>query len=289
MRILITGADGQLGRAISRSASADGHVVVAMGRGALDITDIRSVAQIAEASPDVVVNAAAMTDVDGCERDKDAAFRINALGARNVALGAASAGAALVQISTDYVFDGRSDEPYWEFDATNPLGAYGASKLAGEREVLAVWHRSYIVRTAWLYGVGGRNFVTKMLGLAESRDEISVVNNEVGNPTFCDDLAEGVISLVGSNAYGTYHLVNEGWCSRYDLARAILEMASLGHVTVRPIRHFERLACPPAFAPLRNFSASELGIALPTWQDGLARFFAGREETDGAVEQTVVG
>lgn len=285
MRILITGADGQLGRAVAGRATALGHVVMAPGRAELDIGQLGAVDRIADAAPDVVVNTAAMTDVDGCEHDVDGAYRINALGARHVALGAARSGASVVQISTDYVFDGRSDRPYWEFDPTNPIGVYGASKLAGEQEVRAVCRRAYVVRTAWLYGLGGRGFVSKMLELAAARDEISVVDNEVGSPTFCDDLADAVLRLVGTGAFGTYHLASEGWCSRYDFARAILELGGLDSVSVRPIDHYPRAARAPAFAPLRNFCGAQIGITLPHWRDGLERYFARRAE---AAEGSVV-
>ncbi len=278
MRILIAGADGQLGRAVARRAVLGGHVVVPMSRTALDVGSIDAAALIAAAAPDVVINAAAMTDVDGCESDIDAAYRINALGARNVALGAALADAVLVQVSTDYVFDGESSEPYWEFDAANPIGVYGASKLAGELEVRSVMRRAFIVRTAWLYGLGGRGFVSKILDLAAARDEISVVDNEFGSPTFCDDLADSILDLIDTGAFGTYHLVNEGWCSRFEFARAILEVAGQDHVVVRPIDYFERAAKPPAFSPLRNFCGAELGIRLPPWRAGLERYFERRSE-----------
>lgn len=289
MRILIAGADGQLGRAVARRAAAAGHDIVPLGRAQLDVGSIDAAERIAELSPDVVINAAAMTDVDGCERDVDAAFRINAIGARNVALGAARAGAAMLQVSTDYVFDGEASEPYWEFDATNPIGVYGASKLAGEHEVRAVSRQAYVVRTAWLYGLGGRSFVTKILDLAAERDEISVVDNEVGNPTFCDDLADALLELVGTRAFGTYHLVNEGWCSRYDFARAILEAAGVDRVIVHPIDRFDRAARPPAFAPLRNFGGAELGIRLPEWREGLRRYFARRADGVDVTARPIAG
>jgi dTDP-4-dehydrorhamnose reductase len=270
LRILITGGQGQFGRALARRAA--GHEVITLDRQDLDISHPSARAIIAEARPDVVVNAAACTDVDGCEVDPDRAYRVNALGARYVAQGSERAGAALVQVSTDFVFDGLKGEPYWEFDATAPISVYGASKLAGEEMALAACRRTYVARTAWLYGLGGRSFVSNMLELSERLPRLSVVDNEVGCPTFCDDLADAILALVATEVHGTYHLVSEGWCSRYDFARAILDEAGKPQYPIEPIDHYPRKAAPPGFAPLRNFAAAELGIQLPRWQDGLRRF-----------------
>jgi dTDP-4-dehydrorhamnose reductase len=270
-RILITGGEGQLGRALARRAGD--YSVTTMGRAALDVTDWAAAAAIAAAKPDLVVNAAAMTDVDGCEDDPDRAFAVNALGARNVALGAARVGADLVHVSTDYVFDGTKGEPYWEFDSPRPISVYGASKLASERLVAAAYRRVYVVRAAWLYGLAGRSFVTGILTLARQEPELAVVHNQVGSPTFCDDLADGILALAGTGAYGTYHLAGEGACSRFEFARAILDEAGQDDYPLRAIDHFERPAQPPAYAPLRNFAAAQLGIRLPPWRDGLRRFF----------------
>jgi dTDP-4-dehydrorhamnose reductase len=272
MRILITGADGQLGGALSRRAV--GHSVVALELVHLDICDpAETRRQITAARPDVIINAAAITDVDGCERDPDTAYDVNALGARNVALAASAVGAALVQVSTDYVFDGTKGVPYWEFDVPSPVNAYGASKLAGEELVRAVHNRVYIARTAWLYGVGFRNFVTKILGKAARESELSVVDNEVGSPTFCDDLADAILALAATGVYGTYHLTSEGECSRHEFARAILDGAGRPGYPLRPVDHYPRMARPPAYAPLRNFAAARLGVVLPAWREGLQRFF----------------
>jgi dTDP-4-dehydrorhamnose reductase len=272
MRILVTGAGGQLGRALVRLATD--HTVLALGRAEADITDLAVADRIAAAGPDLVVNAAALTDVDGCEAAPDAAFLVNALGARNVALGARRAGAALVQLSTEYVFDGTKGGPYWEFDPPCPLNVYGASKLAGEDLVRGVQPATYVVRTSWLYGLGGANFVTKILALADERDELAVVDNEVGSPTFCDDLAPAVLALAATGAYGTYHLTNEGACSRYAYARAILDGVGRSDYPLLPASHFPRLARPPAYAPLRNFAAATLGIRLPPWPEALGRYLA---------------
>lgn len=275
MRVLVTGGDGQLGRAIARLWR--GHDVVAVGRADLDVTDPQSVQRMPSFHPDVVVNAAAYVDVDGCERDPDRAFRVNALGARNVAVQAARAGAVLVQVSTDYVFSGEAERPYWEFDATGPLNVYGASKLAGEDLVQAVHDRVFIVRSAWLYGVAGTSFVTRIQSLANERPSLSVVDNEVGSPTFCDDLAVALEDLARTNAYGVHHLVNEGECSRFEFARAVLDMAGRTDYGLTPANRFPRAAVVPKYAPLRNFAAAELGVRLRPWRDALAAYFAVRE------------
>lgn len=271
MRILILGADGQLGRALARRAAA--HDVVAAGRARIDVAAAGAEAAVAAAGADVVVNAAALTDVDGCERDPDEAFRRNAVGAWRAARGAADCGAPIVQISTDYVFDGRKGAAYVEDDDPAPLSVYGASKLAGEHLVRAVQPAHYIVRTAWLYGLGGRNFVTRMLARAAAGGPLAVVDNEFGNPTFCDDLADGLLALVDTGRFGTYHLANAGSCSRWTLARAALDRAGHGDVAIDRVDRFDRLARPPACAPLAGEAAASLGIRLPPWTDGLDRFF----------------
>jgi len=271
LRIFIAGADGQLGRALRRRAV--GHTLICHGRDGLDVADIAARDAIAAAEPDVVVNAAALTDVDGCERDPEAAYRVNALGARNVALGAARAGADLVQISTDYVFDGTKGEAYWEFDRPGPISVYGASKLAGEELAQRVHDRVYIARTAWLYGLGGRNFVTRILNLAADRPSLEVVDTEVGNPTFCDDLADAIVALARTGAYGVHHLVSEGHCSRHAFARAILDLAGRPGYPIAPVPSFPRPARRPGYAPLVNFAAAQVGVRLPPWREGLARFF----------------
>jgi len=284
MRILIAGGSGQLGRAVARRSRAMGHEPLPMSRSDLDIARPAAVRSIADLEPDLLINAAAMTDVDGCERDPEAAFTANALGARYAALGCARAGVPMVQVSTDFVFDGRKREAYWEFDAPNPLSAYGASKLAGEHEVRALLARHYIVRTAWLYGLDGSNFVTKMLRLAEGGGQLEVVDNEVGSPTFCDDLADGILALVGQGIFGTYHLANEGACSRFEFTRAILTHAGQPLERVVPTDRFPRLARTPAYAPLRNFAAAGLGVRLPDWRTGLERYFTRRGNGNRAGE-----
>ena len=272
MRIVVTGAEGQLGRSLQRVLSGSDLFLVDLPEH--DVTERRIAGTIAEFQPDLVVHAAAMTDVEGCELDPDSAFKVNALGTRNVADACRLCDAPLVYISTDYVFDGTKGEPYLELDEPNPVCVYGRSKLAGEHLVRDLLTRAYIVRTAWLYGHGGRNFVTKILELADRRDELSVVTTEVGSPTYAPDLAAAIARLIEYPLYGTYHLVNEGSCSRFEFAERILEFAGKSRVALNRVEQYERLASVPANAALRNTAASaRFGITLRPWQEALRAYF----------------
>lgn len=272
MRVVITGADGQLGRALREVLR--GHDLFLVDLPEYDVTDPQIVGTVAEFQPDLVIHAAAMTDVDGCERDPDLAFRVNEVGTRNVAEACRLCDAALVYVSTDYVFDGTKGEPYLESDEPRPLCVYGRSKLAGELAVRDLLSRYYIARTAWLYGPGGRNFVTRILELAADHDQLSVVTSEVGSPTYAPDLSAAIARLIEYPVYGTYHLVNEGSCSRFEFAQRILELAGIGGVALRGMQHYERLAAVPADATLKNYLAStRLGIALRPWQEALRAYF----------------
>lgn len=274
MRIAILGAGGQLGRALARRLPVQGHEPLALAEGKWDVTTPEVIAHLADLAPDGIVNAAAMTNVDGCERHPDAAFRVNGLGAEHIARAAAEIRVPLIHVSTDYVFDGATDMPYVEDAATNPLSVYGASKLDGERRALAAYPAVQVARTAWLYGLGGRHFVGRMIELADERGALSVVTNEVGNPTFADDLADAIGQLISQPVGGVFHLVNEGYASRYELARAILFATGRGHIPVTPAESFPRTARPPAFAPLANTRAAALGIRLRSWQAALAAYLA---------------
>jgi dTDP-4-dehydrorhamnose reductase len=278
MRLLITGAGGMLGRDVADAAARAGHDVVALARADLDVTDAAAVrAAIAEAAPEAVVNCAAWTDVDGAETEEEAATRVNGDGAGNVAAAAAAAGAFVVSVSTDYVFDGRAREPYVESDATAPIGAYGRSKLAGERAVASAaggrgpgWA---IVRTSWLFGAHGPNFVATMLRLAGQRDELTVVDDQVGCPTFTGHLAPALLSIAANRRDGILHVAGSGCCSWWDLARATFE--GTGHdVRLHPGRteDLRRPAPRPAWSVLGTERADT--PVLPAWQDGLAAYLA---------------
>jgi dTDP-4-dehydrorhamnose reductase len=275
MRIYITGNKGQLGRALERGL-AD-HTLFGGDLPEVDITDLDSIRMdVARAQPDVVIHAAAMTNVDGAARDPDLAYRINAIGTRNVAVACQDAGCPLLAISTNEVFDGAADRPYLEFDAVNPINPYAQSKLAGEVFVRDLLTRFYIVRTAWLYGYGGNNFVTKIVARAKADGRLSVVSDEVGSPTFAPDLVRAIARLIETDAYGIYHFTNEGVCSRFEFARRIIELAGLGHVPIEPttLAELVRPSTPPRYTPLRNFCGAHIGITLRPWPEALAEYIA---------------
>jgi dTDP-4-dehydrorhamnose reductase len=270
MRILITGANGQLGLALQRALTD--HTALPTDVGEMDITNYRDTLRVFEEfKPDAVIHAAAYTNVDGCERDPDGAYRLNALGTKYVALACQSVGATLVYVSTNCVFDGNKTTPYLEYDAPNPISVYGSTKLAGEQIVQTLMNRFYIVRTAWLYGDGPRNFIRTVVRLANERDSITMVSDEVGSPTYARDLARGIAELIETSVYGVYHLTNEGICSRYDLTAEILRLIGKTSITLLPmsLKDYDRPSRPPLYSPLRNVCAAELGIVLPPWEEAL--------------------
>jgi dTDP-4-dehydrorhamnose reductase len=272
VRIAITGAKGQLGRSLQQAL--EGSELLLIDLPEHDITQGGIIPLIADWVPDVVIHAAAMTDVDGCEKDPEQAYRVNALGTQNVALACQRCAAPMLYVSTDYVFDGTSEEPYLEYDEPNPSSAYARSKLAGEEFVRDLLQRFYIVRTAWLYGHQGQNFVEKVLELADRGNELSVVANEFGSPTYAPDLALAISRLIQHQLYGIYHLVNEGSCSRYEFAAKILQLAGKGDVPLRPTTSYPRAARVPRRAVLRNFAAAtQLGITLRPWEEALQAYF----------------
>jgi dTDP-4-dehydrorhamnose reductase len=278
MRLVITGANGQLGRSLQDSLAGNELLLVDLPE--YDVTEAATVEAVVDFQPELVIHAAAMTDVDGCETDPDLAYKVNALGTRNVALACQRCGAAMLYVSTDYVFDGTKDELYLEYDEPHPLCVYAKSKLAGEQSVRDLLNSFYIVRTGWLYGRMGHNFVGKVLELAERHDELRMVDNEFGSPTYAPDLAQAIAGLVSSGVYGIYHLINEGACSRYEFAATILELAGMDRVTVLPTKVYPRAARVPRRALLRNFAAAtQLGIVLRPWKEALGAYF---EESDRA-------
>ena len=275
MKVLITGAGGMLGQDVRRVGELTGHEVVALDRAALDATDAAAVeAAFAEHRPDTAINCVAWTDVDGAETAEADALRLNADAARNVATAAAQVGASVVLPSTDYVFDGTGDRPYVESDPTNPQSAYGRTKLTGEQATAAANPRHFVVRTSWLFGVGGGNFVETMLGLAD-RGELRVVDDQVGSPTYTPHLADGLLRLAATGDHGVRHMSGDGHCSWYEFARAIFEGAGVDcAVTPVTTAEFPRPAPRPAYSVL----ASEWPrpIQLPDWRDGLRSYLADR-------------
>jgi dTDP-4-dehydrorhamnose reductase len=268
---LIAGAGGMLGHDL-RAALA-GCEVRALGRAELDITDAASVADAVH-GVDVVINAAAYTAVDDAESHEHDAYAINATGAGNLARAAAGIGARLVQISTDYVFHGDATTPYPEDAPLDPLGAYGRTKAAGERLVREAHPGAYIVRTAWLYGEHGGSFPRTMLRLASERDTVSVVTDQLGQPTWTHDLASAIVALLDADApAGVYHGTNSGAASWFDLARATFELAGLDPERVLPTDSsaFVRPAPRPAYSVLGHDAWTRVGLPEPRdWRDALA-------------------
>lgn len=273
MRILVTGAGGQLGHDLVRTCTEAGDEVIACDSRRLDLSDRDSVAQaITGTAPDVVVNAGAWTAVDDCESDPDRAWRVNALGPRWVADAARRVGAHVVQVSTDYVFDGAKAEPYVEWDDPNPQSAYGRSKLGGEREVDP---SHAVVRTAWVCGAHGRNMVKTVLGLAD-RPELAFVDDQRGCPTFTADLAAAIRRLAVARLPGTFHVTNQGATTWYGFVRDVLELAGHDPDKVRPIATADldppRPAPRPANSVLDNAALRLSGLELlPHYRESLER------------------
>jgi dTDP-4-dehydrorhamnose reductase len=281
LKLVVTGAAGMLGRDVMLAAGNAGHDVVGYGRAELDVTDPAALERKFDLErPDVVINCAAWTDVDGAEDAEEAAFAINGSGAGHVAAAAAKLKAAVLHVSTDYVFDGAKGAPYVESDQPAPLSAYGRTKLAGEEAVVAANKRHFIVRSAGLFGVGGRNFVETMLQLAEDRNEVTVVRDQVGSPTYTWHLAYGIVRLIEGIEYGIHHMAASGQCSWYEFAREIFEQASVEcRVLSITSEEFGAAAPRPAFSAL--VSQREHAIRLPAWQDGLAGYLAQRQAEAG--------
>ena len=272
MRIAITGASGQLGKALQETLGRE-HDIVALGHNEIELGHPDCVARLVTTGAGLVIHPAAYTNVDGCARDPELAYRVNGLGTQYVALACRQLGAPLVYISTNEVFDGAGAAAYLEYDRTGPINAYGRSKWAGEQVVRELLERFYIARVAWLFG-GERNFVRTVLRLASERATLGMVADEVGSPTYAPDVAEAVAQLIQTPFYGTYHLVNEGSCSRFEFAAEILRLAGREQVELRPIAlaDYKRDSVVPPRTPLRNVAAAALGIRLRPWQDALADY-----------------
>ncbi|MDE2125853.1 MAG: dTDP-4-dehydrorhamnose reductase [Armatimonadetes bacterium] len=286
MRILVTGSTGMLGSDLVRAITLAGDTALGAdlqtsGRAwqrAVDVTDGAAVdTAIAEADADVVIHAAALTDVDGCELDPEQAFRVNAWGTWSVAAACARHDVPLLYLSTDFVFDGASRKPYTEYDAPNPINVYGASKLAGEGHVITLCRRHWIVRTQWLFGRGGRNFPATILKLAESRTELPVVRDQIGAPTYTVDLAAAIVTLIRSGYYGTYHVNNAGSCSWYDLALFIMQQRPALTMEIKPIPASEYITPTrrPAYSVLDRMALRvQAADTMRSWQAALTEFLA---------------
>jgi dTDP-4-dehydrorhamnose reductase len=261
-----------LGRDVTRAAAEAGHEVVALTRADLDVTDSDATGDaIAAARPEAVVNCAAYTDVDGAEEEAQEALRVNGEGAGNVAEAAAAAGASVLYVSSDYVFDGSKREPYEEGDEPAPLSSYGRSKLQGELRTLAANERAFVVRSSWLFGIHGGNFVDTMLRLGAERDVLRVVDDQVGSPTWTGHLAPALLGVIEDGAFGVHHRAAAGQCSWFEFAREIIGRSGLS-CRVEPCRTADvpRPAKRPAYSVLR-------GGSLPLWERGLDRYLAERK------------
>lgn len=272
MRILIVGADGQLGHALQGVATS--HELIPLTYAELDITDLGAVREAVTAyRPAALINCAAYTNVDGAETDPVAAYRVNAVGPRNLAIAASAHDLPLVHVSTDYVFDGRAERPYHEYDSPHPLSVYGQSKLAGEEAVATLHPRHYIARTAWLYHTlpsEGKNFPRTMLGLA-GREEVRVVSDQYGSPTYAPHLAQALLTLLETEAYGTYHLAGRGGTSWFELTRRLYDLFQIQtRVTPVATAEFPRPAPRPRYSVLTTIQSPE--IMLPPWEEGLVAF-----------------
>lgn len=285
-KILVTGCNGQLGRAIRKEYAAsdvefintdvvEGEGVVYSLRIALDITDVDAVLKLVRAEkPDVIINCAAHTNVDKCEEQWDLAYKINAIGPRNLSIAATEADAKMIHVSTDYVFEGNGTRPYTEFDAPNPVSAYGKTKLEGENFVREFAKKHFILRTAWLYG-DGKNFVKTMLALAENHDELNVVCDQVGTPTSAVELAKMIHYLEGTENYGTFHATCEGDTNWADFAEAIFKRAGknvkVNHVTSKQYKEMNPASANrPAYSILEDYMIKLTSdFVMADWQDAL--------------------
>jgi dTDP-4-dehydrorhamnose reductase len=275
-----------LGTDVCRAFLAGNHEVTPVTSADFDIADTTATRlAIMAVRPEIVVHTAAYTDVDGCERDPDSAYRINAIGTWNVATASAEARATLVHISTDYVFDGEKGTPYIEFDKPNPLGVYGASKLAAEDLARQACPKHYIIRSSWLFGPNGKCFPKVILRLAETKKEIAVVADQIGMPTYTPDLADAIIELLTTPLYGLYHITNTGSCSWHQLAEAVLMEAGRSDIVLNPIRSVDWPSPTrrPKYSVLRNYARELRGMApLRPWQEGLKDFMNAIKQTQSA-------
>lgn len=288
MKILIAGGNSQLAKEIKyildRGSSSLGDIdsriiqgeVISLSRAELDITDLNMVKEVVNnIKPDVIINCAAYTNVDGCESDFKGAFQVNALGPRNLAIAAKEANSKLLHISTDYVFEGEGTSPYKEYDRVNPKSIYGKTKALGDDYVRELCDKYFIVRTSWLYGRFGKNFVYTISNLGDKNDSIKVVNDQLGNPTNCEDLAYNILKLIVTEEYGIYHCTGEGICSWYDFAVEIIKLKGC-HCKVEPCttEEYPRPAKRPTYSALDNLMLEcTIGNTMRDWKEALKDFF----------------
>lgn len=282
MRILVTGAAGRLGSQLVTTLNARNHEVIGCDTGEFDIADFHATkTAISDIKPDLVIHPAAWTDVEGCAQDPEKAVLINGFGTQHVALAAAAVGAAMMYISTNEVFDGSAIRPYREYDVTHPINPYGYSKWVGEQALMHINPRHYIVRIAWMFSHGGKNFVQSILAAAAANKPLRVVLNEVANPTYTNDAAQAIAALAETERFGIYHFVNEGACSRFEFARYVLDRAGYADTHIEPISasEWKRLSTPPTYAAMENCAGKLLGITLRPWQQAVDAFLERERST----------
>lgn len=276
-KTLITGANGMFGGSLLGQLKKR-YSIKGITRKEADITDLNAITKvIAKAKPDIVIHTAAYTKVDDCESNINLAYKVNAIGARNVAIACHRIEAALVYISTDYVFDGTKDSPYIEFDPVNPLNIYGKSKLAGEIFVQQLLKKFYIIRTSWLYGKGGANFVDTIINRAKNvgahgNAPLKIVDDQTGSPTYANDLADKIGDIIKEERYGIYHATNSGVCSWFEFAKRIIECAGIKGIDIIPIKShsLNRPAKRPSNSVLKNFMLELEGIPLlRSWDEAV--------------------
>jgi len=287
MKILITGCNGQLGNELQNiikfgkaeisevSDNIRNAEVIALDVDVLDITNLAQVKEkLNDLKPDVVINCAAATNVDGCESNEDFAFKVNSIGPRNLAIACEKINAKLVQVSTDYVFSGVGNKPLTEYDLTAPYSAYGKTKLLGEKYVQEFCSKSFIVRTAWLYGYVGHNFVYTMMKLGKEKDMLKVVDDQRGNPTHANDLAYHILKLIETEEYGVYHCTGKGECSWYDFAKMIIELSG-EKCEVNPCtsEEYKTPAKRPEYSSLDNMMLRcTVGDEMRDWKEAIKSF-----------------
>lgn len=273
--ILVTGSSGQLGYDLVRLLKKKEVQVIPCSHETLDITNSEDVKEYFEqVIPTVVIHCAAYTNVDLSESDVDYTYKVNAIGTRNVTVAAESVGAKIVYLSTDYVFDGESGVPYHEFMPTSPLGIYGQSKLAGENFITSLATKYFIVRTSWIFGSNGNNFVQTMLKLSREKDSLNVVNDQRGCPTYSIDLANCILNLIKTDYYGIYHVSNSGSCTWFEFAVAIFEEARV-EIRVNPVstEEFPRLAKRPSYSVLDHMALRLNGMPeMRHWREALRSY-----------------
>ncbi|MEC0258405.1 dTDP-4-dehydrorhamnose reductase [Paenibacillus lautus] len=281
MKVLVTGAKGQLGQDATNVLTEVGYQVIGCGREELDITNMEQCGQVISAyNPDIIIHCAAFTAVDAAESDMDGAYLVNAIGTRNVAVSAEKLGTTVVYISTDYVFNGNSETTYVEYDDTDPQTIYGRSKLAGEQMIRNFCSKWFIVRTSWVFGLHGNNFVKTMLRLGQEKPQLKVVNDQKGSPTYTVDLAKFLLNLISTEKYGLYHASNSGSCTWYEFTQAIFEEArdQLGLEITAELQpcttaEFPRPAPRPANSVMDHLSIRLNQLQdLPHWREGLKQF-----------------